>query len=49
MDALRNSKKNCLLAVAIFFLLTFFNLILDAPPTYKNAAEQTVDIPYADV
>jgi hypothetical protein len=33
MDALRNSKKNCLLAVAILFLFTFFNLILDAPRT----------------
>jgi hypothetical protein len=31
MDALRNSKKMCLLAVAILFLFTFFNLILDAP------------------
>ncbi len=30
MDALRNSK-NSLLAVAVFFLFTFFNLILDAP------------------
>jgi hypothetical protein len=33
MDALRNSKKISLLAVAIFFLFTFFNLILDAPRT----------------
>ncbi len=33
MDALRNSQKNCLLAVAILFLFTFFNLILDAPRT----------------
>jgi hypothetical protein len=33
MDALRNSKKISLLAVAILFLFTFFNLILDAPRT----------------
>jgi hypothetical protein len=33
MDALRNSKKIILLAVAILFLFTFFNLILDAPRT----------------
>ncbi len=32
MDALRNSKKK-ILAVAILFLFTFFNLILDAPRT----------------
>jgi hypothetical protein len=31
MDALRNSKKISLLAVAILFLFIFFNLILDAP------------------
>ncbi len=31
MDALRNSKKISLLAVAILFLFTFFTLILDAP------------------
>ncbi len=31
MDALRYSKKISLLAVAILFLFTFFNLILDAP------------------
>jgi hypothetical protein len=31
MDALRNSKKISLLAVAILFLFTFFYLILDAP------------------
>jgi hypothetical protein len=31
MDALRNSKKNSLQAVAILFLFTFFKLILDAP------------------
>jgi hypothetical protein len=42
MDALRNSKKISLLAVAILFLFTFFNLILDAPRiratllTYSN-------------
>ncbi len=34
MNALRNSKKISLLAVAILFLFTFFNLILDAPGTY---------------
>jgi hypothetical protein len=34
MDALRNSKKISLLAVAILFLFTFFNLILDAPRTF---------------
>ncbi len=34
MDALRYSKKISLLAVAILFLFTFFNLILDAPRTY---------------
>ncbi len=33
MDVLRNSKKISLLAVAILFLFTFFNLILDAPRT----------------
>ncbi len=33
MDALRNSKKICLLAVAILLVFTFFNLILDAPRT----------------
>ncbi len=33
MDALRNSKKISLLSVAILFLFTFFNLILDAPRT----------------
>jgi hypothetical protein len=33
MDALRNSKKISLLAVAILFLFTFFTLILDAPRT----------------
>jgi hypothetical protein len=33
MDALRYSKKISLLAVAILFLFTFFNLILDAPRT----------------
>ncbi len=31
MDALRNSKKISLLAVAILFLIKFFNLILNAP------------------
>ncbi len=31
MDAWRNSKKISLGAVAILFLFTFFNLILDAP------------------
>ncbi len=34
MDALRNYKKISLLAVAILFLFTFFNLILDAPLTW---------------
>jgi hypothetical protein len=34
MDALRNSKKISLLAVAILFLFTFFNLILDAPRSW---------------
>ncbi len=34
MDALRNFKKISLLAVAILFLFTFFNLILDAPRIY---------------
>ncbi len=36
MDALRNSKKISLLAVAILFLFTFFNLILDAPGTSQE-------------
>ncbi len=35
MDALRNSKKIILLAEAILFLFTFFNLILDAPRTVE--------------
>jgi hypothetical protein len=39
MDALKNSKKISLLAVAILFLFTFFNLILDAPRTYKNLSQ----------
>ncbi len=34
MDALRNSKKISLLAVAILFLYILFTLILDAPRTY---------------
>ncbi len=34
MGALKNSKKTSLLAVAILFLFTFFNLILDAPRTH---------------
>jgi hypothetical protein len=33
MDALRNFKKISLLTVAILFLFTFFNLILNAPRT----------------
>ena len=33
MDALRNSKKISLLAVAILFLYILFTLILDAPRT----------------
>jgi hypothetical protein len=36
MDALRYYKKISLLAVAILFLFTFFNLILDAPRTYVD-------------
>jgi hypothetical protein len=36
MDALRNSKKISLLAVAILFLFTFFNLILDSPHVNDN-------------
>ena len=36
MDALRNSKKISLLAVAILFSFTFFNLILDAPRTFLS-------------
>jgi hypothetical protein len=36
VDALRNSKKISLLALAILFLFTFFNLILDAPRKYKS-------------
>jgi hypothetical protein len=39
MDALRNSKKIGLLAVAILFLFTFFNLILDAPRTFKDRVD----------
>ncbi len=35
MDALENSKKISLLAVAILFLFTFFNLILDSPRTMQ--------------
>ncbi len=34
MDALRNSKIS-LLSVAVLFLFTFFNLILDAPRTVQ--------------
>jgi hypothetical protein len=38
MDALRNSKKITLLAVAILFLYILFTLILDAPrKTLLNA------------
>ncbi len=36
MDALRNSKNISLLAEAILFLFTFFNLILDAPRKISN-------------
>jgi hypothetical protein len=36
MDALKNSKKIYLLAVAILFLFTFLNLILDAPRISAN-------------
>jgi hypothetical protein len=39
MDALRNSKKISLLAVAIIFLCILFNLILDAPRTIKYSME----------
>jgi hypothetical protein len=39
MDALRNSKKNCLLAVAIIFLFTFFNFIFYFPS--KTNTKQT--------
>jgi hypothetical protein len=38
MNALRNPKKISLLAVAILFLFTFFNLILDAPRMWSNDA-----------
>jgi hypothetical protein len=37
MDALRNSKKISLIAVAILFLFTFFNLILDASAASRLA------------
>ncbi len=37
MDALRNLKKISLLAVAILFLFTFFDLILDARRTLHSA------------
>jgi hypothetical protein len=36
MDALRNFKKISLLAVAILFLFTLFNLILDAHNRYHQ-------------
>jgi hypothetical protein len=38
MDALRNSKKISLLAVAILYLYILFNLILDAPRTYRRTS-----------
>jgi hypothetical protein len=34
-------KKICLLAVAILFLFTFFNLILDAPRTYEYTVKKS--------
>jgi hypothetical protein len=37
MDALKYSKKINLLDVAILFLFTFFNLILDASRIHNNA------------
>ncbi len=42
MDALRYSKKISLLAVAIIFLFTFFNLILDAPRTLASLTTTAV-------
>ncbi len=42
MDALRISKKICLLAVAILFLFTFFNYILDAPRTFSSGLPDMV-------
>ncbi len=44
MDALRNSKKISLLAVAILFLFTFFNLILDAPRTREATLHSTIPV-----
>jgi hypothetical protein len=47
MDALRNSKKISLLAVAILFLFTFFNLILHAPRRYTVERNHgSVTLPY---
>jgi hypothetical protein len=40
MDAWRNSKKISLLAVAILYLFTFFNLILDAPLISANFSKK---------
>jgi hypothetical protein len=46
MDALRNSKKISLLAVAILFLFTFFKFILDAPLSipFTHIQEQKLSI-----
>ncbi len=44
MDALRNSKKISLLAVAILFLFTFFNLILDAPRKSSDSLLEEVAV-----
>ncbi len=42
MDALKNAKKISLLAVAILFLFTFFNLILDAPRSTFGKSRQKI-------
>ncbi len=44
MDTLRNYKKISLLAVAILFLFTLFNLILDAPRILKIYFELAQEI-----
>ena len=41
-------KKICLLAVAILFLFTFFNLILDALRTYVKSTYTLVDTSVVD-
>ena len=48
MDALKNSKKISLLAVAILFLFTFFNLILDAPRIVVISQHLDLTLLYAD-